>query len=302
VSGGAALRTALRWGLAQWWAARESAASERDVLYGGATGLRILNFHETAGPTLAQLRRTVAWCQAHAEVATPEDADALLAGTWRDGGRDRVLFTFDDGLASNHQAAELLARAGIRGIFFVVPSLLDRTFAEFVAHHAARGVRAHVPRHAADRGGLSRAQVRELLAMGHRVGAHNDAHRDLGPLHAPEELAYEIGNALAAVAELTGAPCQDFAIGFGQPENLSPEATAFLLARCPRVYACHRGLNVPGRTPRFLLRQAVDPDHPLAFTRVCLSGGADRRLADRAAEMVRRVGTLPPTRATPRPA
>jgi hypothetical protein len=132
-----------------------------------------------------------------------------------------------------------------------------------------------------------------MVAMGHRVAAHNFAHRDLGKLHARADLDYEIGNALLGVAELTGTPCRDFAIGFGQPENVSPEATAWLLERGTRVYACHRGLNAAGLTPRFLLRHADEPDHPLAFARVCLLGGADHHLHDRAETMARRVGTLP---------
>ena len=132
--------------------------------------------------------------------------------------------------------------------------------------------------------------------MGHRVAAHNFAHRDLGALHDAASLGYEIDRALDWIGELTGRACLDFAIGFGQPENVSPEAAAWLLERCPRVFACHRGLNVPGQTPRFALRHAFEPWHPFAFTRVCLEGGADRRQAAKAQEMVGRVGTLPGAR------
>ncbi len=293
------MRTAQRWALAQWWRASDSARRNRAALYGGATGLRILTFHETAGAELAELRRIVEWCRRRFPIATPADADALFAGDWRAGPADRVLFTFDDGLASNFQAARWLASVGVQAIFFVVPSLVDRTFAEYLREHERAGVRAHVPLASTDAGGLSSAQVREMRAMGHRIGAHNFAHRDLGRLHEPGDLRYEISNALEGVAVLTGERCRDFAIGFGQPENLSDAAAAYLLALDARVYACHRGLNVPGRTPRFLLRHAVDPDHPTAFTRGCVEGGGDRRVADRAREVVRRIGVLPASRAPP---
>jgi hypothetical protein len=95
------------------------------------------------------------------------------------------------------------------------------------------------------------------------------------------------------VGELTGEPCEDFALAFGQPENVSDAASVHLSEKVKRVYACHRGLNVPGRTPRFLLRHAVEPHHPDVFTRACLTGSADRHLEHRAAEMLRRVGPLP---------
>jgi peptidoglycan/xylan/chitin deacetylase (PgdA/CDA1 family) len=288
-----------RWAAAGWWRAVGRVASDRRELYGGATGLRIVTFHETVGGELEQVKQLVGWWRERFPVATPEEADALFAGRWREDDRDRLLVTFDDGLASNHEAARWLAGEGVRAIFFVIPSLVDRTIPEYLRYHERFGVRAHPPLAGVDSRGLSSGELREMVAMGHRVAAHNFAHRDLGRLHDPAAVRYEVANALEGVERLTGGECRDFAIGFGQPENVSEEAAAFLLERGLRVYACHRGLNVPGTTPRFLLRHAVEPDHPFAFTRLCLEGGADRRLAQRARQMVRRVGALPATTASP---
>jgi peptidoglycan/xylan/chitin deacetylase (PgdA/CDA1 family) len=293
------VRRALRWGAAHAWRALGRVERARAELYGGATGLRALTFHETQPAHLRDVRRIVEWCRTRLALATPAEADALFDGRWVAPERDRVLVTFDDGLASNYAAARALADLGVRAIFFVVPSLLDRTVPEYLAYHERFGVRAHVPRASRDTRGLSTSEVREMVAMGHRIGAHNFAHRDLGRLREPAELRYEVAQALDAVSELTGEPCRDFAIGFGQPANLSDEAAAFLVERCPRVYACFRGLNLPGRSPRFLLRHAVEPDHPFAFTRLCVEGGADGRVAGRARELARRVGLLPVTPGSP---
>jgi peptidoglycan/xylan/chitin deacetylase (PgdA/CDA1 family) len=290
-----------RWAGAQWWRASGRVERDRAELYGGATGLRAVTFHETVLADLDRVKRVVDWCRGRFEMATPQDADGLFEGRWRPSRLDRMLITFDDGLASNYQAARWLAEVGVQAIFFIVPSLIDRTMAEYLRHHQERGVEAHPPLAASDTRGLTSSQVREMLDMGHRIGAHNFAHRDLGQLHSPEELRYEVDQALEAVPQLTGQPCRDFAIGFGQPENLSDEAAAHLLARDLRVWACFRGLNVPGRTSRFALRHAFYAEHPMAFTRICLEGGADLRLADRAEAMVRRVGVLPAADG-PRPA
>jgi peptidoglycan/xylan/chitin deacetylase (PgdA/CDA1 family) len=282
-----------RWAAAQWWRAAGRVASDRQELYDGSTGLRAVTFHETLPEELRLVKRVVDFCRTRLAIASPADGDDLFAGRWRSGERDRVLLTFDDGLASNFEAARWLATIGVQAIFFVVPSLVDRTMEEYLRFHERFGVRAHAPRSAPGARGLTTAQVREMMAMGHRIGAHNFAHRDLGSLHDRADLRYEVENAIDAVGELTGGACLDFAIGFGQPENVSDEAAAYLLERCPRVYACHRGLNVAGRTPRFLLRHAFEPAHPFAFTRICIEGGADRRMASRAREMARRVGVLP---------
>ncbi len=287
------LAKAKRWLGAQAWDLARRAAGNRQALYGGASGLRMLTFHETRGAELERFKRVVSLCADNFALATPADADAVAAGCWPHGNQDRLLLTFDDGFASNFDAARWLHAMGISATFFVVPSLLGRDLAEFDAFHAARGVKASPPVAAQGARGLSVEQVREMAEMGHRIGAHNFAHRDLGKLHDPAAIRYEVDNALEAVAEITGKPCEDFAIAYGQPENVSDEAVALLLERPVRVYSCHRGLNVPGVTPRFLLRDAVEPFHPLSFTRVCIEGGGDHHLAERMRLMAARTGKLP---------
>ena len=282
-----------RWLAARLWRASGRAERNRREIYAGATGLRVATFHGTPPGTLDHLRRLVDWWREDSSMATPDDVDAIVAGRWSAGPHDRLLITFDDGLATNHDAARWLASAGVPAVFFIVPSLVDRTVSEFLRYHDERGVKGFPPVPDGSASGLSTSQVREIVSMGHRVGAHNFAHRDLGLLHGTDDLHYEIGTAIEAVGEVTGVRCRDFAIGFGQPDNVSSPAADYLLASCPNVYSCHRGLNVPGLTPRFLLRHGHEPGHPLEFTKVCLQGGADHRLLGRLREMERRVGVLP---------
>lgn len=283
----------MRWLAAQVWRASGAVERDRQRLYGGATGLRIVTFHDTL--PLKQIIRIVDWCRGRFAMASPADADGMFAGRWRSGG-DRVLVTFDDGYESGFEAAQWLARIGVSAMFFVVPPLIDRTQEEYLRFHERFGVKAYTPLGRPGARGLASGQLREMVAMGHRIGAHNFAHRDLGLLRDPTEIHYEISNAIEMVGELTGATCGDFAIAFGQPENLTDEAAAYLAQHCPRVYACHRGLNVPGKTPKFLLRHACEASHPFAFTRICIEGGADRRVSDAASTMARRVGVLPTLR------
>lgn len=268
-------------------------ATDRERLYDGATGLRILVFHDLDRTAFGKFRRLVDWCRDRFTMAAPEDVDALLVGHFEPAPRDKILITFDDGNESNYQAAEWMAQAGIQATFFLVPSFLDRNGAEFQHYHQRQGITPH--RFGPTERGLSRTQVREMLAMGHRIAAHNDAHRDLGQLHADADFDYEIRRALDAVSDLTGTACEDFAIAFGQLHNVSPAGLSYLQTQCKNVYMCFRGLNVPGRTPRFLLRHSVSFDHPEIFTRLCIEGGADRRMAARWRQLARDVGFLPQT-------
>lgn len=243
---------------------------------------------------MRSFQRIVEWCRTRFAMATPADVDAIAAGRWPHDV-DRILVTLDDGWESNYEAARWLAGIGVSGIFFVVPSLIGRDGAEFVRFHAQHGVIPGLNISPGARG-LSPAQLREMRAMGHRIGAHNFAHRDLQFLHAPADIRYEIDNALESVGDILGAPCNDFAVAYGMPHNLSDEAITHLQglqASGVRVYSCHRGLNVPGQTPSFLLRHGWEPFHPMNFTRICIEGGGDRRLGSWIRLMVGKVGALP---------
>ena len=285
----------MRWVLAEMWRTLDRARRDRALLYGGATGLRIITFHETQGDDLTRLKQIVDWCRSRFTMASPADADTLFAGCWPHP-TDRILVTFDDGWESNFEAAKWLAGIGVSATFFIVPSLIGRTVDQYVRFHARNHLVPNVPEASAGARGLSTEQLREMRAMGHRIGAHNFAHRDLGVLHALPDIRYEVENALEGLSDILRTNCNDFAIAFGQPNNVSDEAIAYLKdlqARGLRIYSCHRGLNVPGKTPSFLLRHCCEPYHPTNFTRICIEGGGDRRLSDEVQFMLRRVGALP---------
>jgi len=285
----------MRWVLAELWRTSGRVRGDRLLLYGGRPGLRILTFHETLGEDMKRFQRIVEWCRSRFTMATPADADEIAAGRWPHDS-DRILVTFDDGWESNFVAARWLASLGVSAIFFVVPSLIGRDAREYVRFHAQNQVIPGVPEGSSGARGLSLAQLREMRAMGHRIGAHNFAHRDLKSLHALPDIRYDIDNALESLGERLGVSCHDFAMAYGMPHNLSDEAIAHfkdLQARGIRVYSCHRGLNVPGKTPTFLLRHECKPFHPMNFTRICIEGGGDRRLGTLVRQMVGRVGALP---------
>lgn len=278
---------------AAWITVSGAAARARHQLYDGRHGLRILAFHDTPPPLFDGFRRLVDWVREEFDVAGPEAAAEINDGRSLAGRRDQAMFTFDDGFESNFAAAEYLAQCGVRGIFFVVPTFLDRTLDEYVAWNRANGVDAFRFRTDGTLRGLAHSQVKEMVAMGHLIAGHNFAHRNLGELTQPADLAYEIDRAADAAAEIMGRPCEDFAIGFGQPRHATPEAVAHLQRRCKRVYSIVRGLNVPGLTPRLLLRDNISLKHPFSFQKAALRGGVDFQWAPKINQLKQMGGVLP---------
>lgn len=257
----------------------------RKALYNGAHGLRILTFHGTPESQFPRFKRIINQVSKTHEFIDPDEVDGILSETL---SADKFLLTFDDGYGSNFLAAKWLTSRGIKAIFFIVPSLIDRTLKEYADYHRKRGIAPYLEPNT--NRGLTTAELREMIDDGHLIAAHNYAHRNLGPMRSEEDLAYEIGNSLDFVSNLTGKPCEDFAVAFGQPDDLSNEAAEMLAARCKRVYMCFRGLNVPGKTSAFLMRHDVRFTQPDIFHRVAMNCGVDHTVADRNVQMLERVG------------
>lgn len=287
------LATLRKLGGSIWLECTGAARRSRRDLWAGRHGLRIATFHDVVAADLGRFRRFLDHAAASFDIVGPEAAATLVAGRGDEPRRDRLLLAFDDGFESNHHAAVILSERGIRGLFFVMPSFVDRSLDEWTAWHRGRGRDAFPIRTCGSRRGLSRTQIREMVAMGHVIGGHNDAHRNLGAITAPAEIAAEIDHAVDGVAEITGAACTNFAFAFGRPRHMTQAAVDHALGRCPLVYAFVRGLNVAGVSPRLLLRDDVDLREPRRFQRLCLAGGVDGLWAPEARELAALAGTLP---------
>lgn len=200
------------------------------------------------------------------------------------GSRLPVLITFDDGHARTFPALEWLAQRGISTLYFLIPSYIDRSVQEFLDAHAACGVEAYnigSGRDLSRTRGFSRSQVRELQAMGHRIGAHNDAHRDLGRWHTHDDARYEILGGMARLEDICGTAINDFAWAFGRMRHLSQDALSLMAERFQRVYSGIRGRSsVAPRNAascRFFFRTGISLDDPQRFVSATLRGGLDVR-------------------------
>lgn len=108
-----------------------------------------------------------------------------------------VIITFDDGRASQWDAALALNARGMTGVFFVMG------------------------------GGtaLSGAQLRQLVAWGHEVEAHSMTHPALTGL-TDEQLAYEVAGSKQALETALGRPVHFFAYPYGNYDSRVIDAVA----------------------------------------------------------------------------
>jgi peptidoglycan/xylan/chitin deacetylase (PgdA/CDA1 family) len=109
-----------------------------------------------------------------------------------------ISFTFDDApLSALSSGAEILARAGFAGTYY-----LAGTFADASAHPGPRKF-------------ISTADARELRRGGHQIGCHTFSHRSLksGSAH---ECAQDTARNRAFWQDALGEPLLDFSFPFGE--------------------------------------------------------------------------------------
>ena len=165
-----------------WPSARASHSPER------RRGLCVLTFHRVV--ERCERDHDITWTSflTLLDGITAEGApsESRLAG--EDGLRGRaVALTFDDGTADHQRVGEELARRGMMGVFFVPAG------------------RVGMPHR------LTMPRLRDLSALGHRVGSHGFSHLPLDDRTAPEVLTRELRESKTLLEDGIGAAVEFFA-------------------------------------------------------------------------------------------
>ena len=158
-----------------------------------------------------------------------------------------VVISFDDGYASQLSAAPALRARGWPGVLNLQVGRI--------------GVR----------GGLTRAQVRAMIADGWEIDAHSVTHPDLRTVSA-ERLRDEVAGSRGALRSIFGVPAEFFAYPYGRSNARVRAAVrrAGFLAATTVV----RGLASPRADPFALARVLVGAnDSPSSVLRMVRTGG-----------------------------
>jgi peptidoglycan/xylan/chitin deacetylase (PgdA/CDA1 family) len=171
-----------------------------------------LMYHEvTDDPTASGFQRPGAFAYKHpiatfaahlARIAGAPAVPGLVVDVDFDQPGRHLLLTFDDGGRSALTAAELLARQGWRGHFFIVTSLTgSRTF-------------------------LDAASIRALRSAGHLVGSHSHTHPNIFRAQTPTRMIEEWRTSCDMVAQILGEPCVTASVPGGDISRLVLESAS----------------------------------------------------------------------------
>lgn len=162
----------------------------------------------------------------------------------------KVVITLDDGHVSQFRAAELLEKYDMRGIFFVIPSLID----------------------APDNPHMSAAQLSELASRGHLIGVHGHRHASM-PAYGPEIIAVRdtVPGILKQIPGITDKNLHSLAFPFG---HYTPAVKRSMRSRYPLQYTVNPGYWDGQSTliPRILITRDTDRDFYYAYLSGAMAG------------------------------
>ena len=177
--------------------------------------VQVVEMHETLQSDADKFRRQLEWVTRHFTLISPETFFALWdrPASRDDWPKPAVLFTFDDGRASNYEvAAPLLESMGTRGLFFVVPEFIGLTGREARDfYYAKMDVRGLPPSDSPEQWTpMNPVQLADLARRGHVIGSHTLSHVSLAGLPT-SELERQITSSAAKISSWTNKNVDAFA-------------------------------------------------------------------------------------------
>lgn len=215
--------------------------------------VRVVMYHDVTADERPQLARQLRYIRNFAEFVSIDDALALSKAEPRPDGRF-VCVTVDDGFESSYtNIAPVFDEFGIKGAFFVIPSLIDPA-SPAIRHHPRN-------QHFDAMGFLSWDQCRQMAANGMTIGSHTYSHVPLANLSAAEA-SDELHRSARAISENVGVECRHFAAPWGQPnKDFDPDRDP-ALARTAGYHSfltTVRGAVTNTKSPYQVPREQLEP-------------------------------------------
>lgn len=162
-----------------------------------------------------------------------------------------VSLRFDDSWKSQMTAARYLHQLGIQATFYIIYDLLD------------------TPEHP-DPARMSPDDVRELLALGHKVGSHTNTHPDLPTINGFQQLDEIQGSQQNIRRDFGYEVASTFAVPYG---DYDATLLKLMMQYYDGITTSNPGFDGPGDNPQELHSMAIDNE--AATTLAVVNGWAD---------------------------
>ena len=236
---------------------RERIRHNAEEASAGRAPIMVLFYHRIADDganklsmPFATFARQIRWLRDNFDLVSLEEAQRRVAVGHND--RPAVAITFDDGYATNYEAAvPFLVEKKIPVTYFVASKhiLEGRPFPHDVAKRQPLAVNTV-------------EQLRKMIDSGVEIGAHTRTHADLGKVKDPAVLFDELSVCRDELEDALKCPIRYFSFPYGLHKNLS--WLSFVMAReigFAGVCSAYGGYNFPGDDAFHL--QRIHADHEM---------------------------------------
>ncbi len=233
--------------------------------------VQFLHLHHVRRDEETGFRKLLEWLvESHCVVGYSEAVRRVADG---DIDRNYVCLSFDDGLKNCATAARIMSGLGVKGCFFVCPSIIGEVDPAAVAAFCDDRLQTPVNEF------LSWDDVAEMAAAGHEFGSHTMCHARLWQASG-RVLEDEIAGSYEALKQRLGS-VEHFAWPFGGFEHITREASEAVYAAgfescASAVRGCHSPAPPVDRRRLCIRRDHVVASWPLSHIRYFMAANSRR--------------------------
>jgi len=175
--------------------------------------LIVVNYHSTPKRFIPSLETQLRFYEQSFEIVSPDILDRFFGRSSGQRERPMLLLTFDDGLKNNLYAVDLLQKRNIKGLFSVVPGLIETAPSRQKEYLIGNVNRVRIPggsQSPDDFSSMTWADLKSLIGAGHVIASHSYTHRLRLSTSTPENSQYEIGESKNILESMLGCPIRSY--------------------------------------------------------------------------------------------
>ena len=238
--------------------------------------LRIIIYHHVQQNQFKIFEKQILFLKKHWNFISPKEFEDHIISKKKLYGKN-ILLTFDDGLYSNYLIAKkILKKYNIKSIFFV-PS-------DFVKIKKVEKAKSFLIKNILDKNlpddfekikNMNIDNLKNLLKLGHYIGAHSKTHVNLGFIKNNKVLKEEIISSGISLEKLLGIKINHFAFTYGNFKSMSNTSLKIAKSKYKFIYSSMRGNNYLNRPNEIIKRDAIYIEKNNNLISIFLSGISD---------------------------
>ena len=226
---------------------------------------KILMFHNINKKNFKNLEKTLKNLKKNYNFVDPGNLNKI-------NGKNNILLTFDDGFLSNYIFAKsVLKKLGIKAIFFIVSDLLKDEKKKIILKRINDQLD---PKKAKL---MQINHIKDLLKLGHKIGAHGKSHKRLSKIYNYEVLYDEISRPKQEILKIFKINTPFFAYAYGDEKSINNKSIKIIKKKYKYLFTGIRGDNLKiNHQKKIYFRDNIICNYPLSVINFFLRGFIDK--------------------------